>query len=170
MSRLANRPDVRRLQGARAGMVSRALADAFDLVAVVLIALLILLVVSAVRGLFSRGFEFVSIAQPGRGILAAVLVVAYLGYGWGLEGRTLGKTVMGLRVVGDDGADLSPARGLLRAVLYLVVPPGFLWALVSRRNASLQDLALRTSVVHDWGFAARDAPARPGAPRSPAHS
>ena len=58
----------------------------------------------------------------------------------------------------DDGSDLSPPRGLLRALLYLIFPPGFLWAAVSGRNASLQDLVLRTSVVHDWGFAAHEAP------------
>ena len=165
MSRLANRPEIRRRQGMRAGIASRLLADAVDLVAVVLIAVLILLVVSAIRGLFSRSFEFVSLPQPARSVLAAVLLVAYLGYGWGLEGRTLGKTVMGLRVVGDDGSDLTPARGLLRAVLYLLVPPGILWALVSGRNASLQDLALRTAVVHDWGFAAHPPGPAPQAPQ-----
>jgi uncharacterized RDD family membrane protein YckC len=154
VSRLANRPDIRAAQGKRAGIVSRGLAATIDLVAVVLIAELILFVVSAVRSLFTRELEFLTVPQPWRGVLAGLLLVAYLGYGWGLEGRTFGKTVMGLRVVADDGSDLSPRRGLLRAVLYVLVPPGFLWALVSRRNASAQDLVLRTSVVHDWGFAA----------------
>lgn len=154
MTRVANQPGIRRRQGTRAGIVSRLLADVVDLVAVVLIAMLVLLVVGAVRGLFSSGFDTISLGQPARGIVAGALLVAYLGYGWGLEGRTFGKTVMGLRVVGSDGSDLSPARGLLRALAYLVVPIGLLWSLVSDRNASLQDLVLRTAVVHDWGFAA----------------
>jgi len=165
MSRLSNQPEIRRRQGLRAGIVSRLLADGIDLVVVVLLALLGLVVVSAILGLFTRSIELVSPPQSGRGILAAVLLVAYLGYGWGLEGRTFGKAVMGLRVVDDDGSDISPARGLLRAALYLLVLPGILWAVVSRRNASLQDLALRTAVIHDWGFAAPPAPAEPvGAP------
>jgi uncharacterized RDD family membrane protein YckC len=154
VSRLTEHPEVRQHLGRRAGLVSRLLADAIDLVVVVLIGLVALLVASAIRGLFTRGFEFVEVPQPGRGVLAAVLLIGYLGYGWGLEGRTLGKTAMGLRVVRDDGADLSPARGMLRAVLYFLVLPGILWALVSRRNASLQDLVLGTSVVYDWGVAA----------------
>ena len=119
-----------------------------------------LLVATAIRGLFTGDVEFVSAPQPARGTLAAILLIAYLGYGWGLEGRTLGKTAMGLRVVRDDGSDLSPVRGMARAVLYFLVLPGILWALVSRRNASLQDLVLRTSVVYDWGVtAARPDPA-----------
>ena len=58
---------------------------------------------------------------------------------------------MGLRAVGRDGSDLSPWRGFWRAVLYLLFLPGILWALVSKRNASVQDLLLRTAVVYDWG-------------------
>ena len=154
MSRLTEHPEVREHLGRRAGLVSRLLADAIDLVVVVLIGFAALLVASAIRGLFTTGFEFVEVPQPARGTLAALLLIGYLGYGWGLEGRTLGKTAMGLRVVRDDGADLSPVRGMLRAVLYFLLLPGILWALVSRRNASLQDLVLRTSVVYDWGVPA----------------
>jgi uncharacterized RDD family membrane protein YckC len=150
--RPADRAEARAAQDRRAGVASRLLASAVDLVAAVLIALVALLVVSAVRGLFSRGFEVVDVPQPARGIVAGVLLVAYLGYGWGLEGRTLGKVVMGLRVVGSDGSDLGPGRGLLRALLAVLVPVGLLWALVSRRNASLHDVVLRTAVVHDWAL------------------
>ena len=59
--------------------------------------------------------------------------------------------MMGLRAVGRDGSDLSPWRGFWRAVLCLLFLPGILWALVSKRNASVQDLLLRTAVVYDWG-------------------
>jgi uncharacterized RDD family membrane protein YckC len=154
VSRLAEHPEVRARLGRRAGIVSRMIADAIDLVVVVLIGFLALLVASAIRGLFTGDVELVTAPQPARGTLAAILLVAYLGYGWGLEGRTLGKTAMGLRVVRDDGSDLSPVRGMARAVLYFLVLPGILWALVSRRNASLQDLVLGTSVVYDWGVTA----------------
>lgn len=153
MSRLVESPEVQERLGTRAGIVSRLLADAIDGVVIVLLGLLVLVGVSVVVGLFTRTVEFVSLPQGARWILAAALFIGYLGYGWGLEGRTVGKTAMGLRVVRDDGSDLSPARGLLRALLYFIVLPGILWAVVSRRNASLQDLVLGTSVVHDWGVA-----------------
>jgi uncharacterized RDD family membrane protein YckC len=153
VTRAANDPATVGLLQHRAGLVSRGLANALDLVAVVAIGFAAQLVLSAVVGLFTRGFEVLTPPQPWRGVLAALLVVVYLGYGWGLGGRTFGKTVMGLRVVGEDGEDIPTRRGMLRAVNYLVFPPGLLWAAVSRRNASLQDLLVRTAVVHDWGFA-----------------
>ncbi len=78
------------------------------------------------------------------------MLLAYLAYGWGLNGRTVGMVMMGLRAVGRDGSDLSPWRGFWRAVLYLLFLPGILWALVSKRNASVQDLLLRTAVIYDW--------------------
>jgi len=149
---------VRARQGRRAGIVSRLLADALDLLTVVLVALVVLVVAAGIRGLFSGSFEIPTPPEPAREILAGLLLLGYLAYGWGLNGRTLGKLVLGLRAVEADGGDLSPGRGLARAALCLAFAPGLLWAIVSRRNASLQDLALGTAVIHDWGFATVDAP------------
>jgi uncharacterized RDD family membrane protein YckC len=145
-------------QGSRAGIGSRLLADLVDLVALILIAVVLLVVAGGVRSLWTGSFDVRPPPSPTRGILAGLLFLAYFGYGWGLNGRTLGKILVGLRAVGVDGGDLSPWRGLTRAALYILVLPGFLWILVSRRNASIQDLVLRTAVIHDWG---------PGAPGRP---
>lgn len=153
MTRIADTADARARQGRRAGIVSRSIATAIDLLVAIGVGFALLVMISAVVGLFTRGFDLLMPSQPARGILSAALLVAYLGYGWGLGGRTVGKVVMGLRVVGEDGADIPTWHGLLRALAYLVFPAGFLWALVSHRNASLQDMVTRTAVVHDWGFA-----------------
>ena len=120
---------------------------------------MLLVVIAGVRALFTGDLEVEVSSDALRGPLAVLLVLAYLGYGWGLNGRTAGKVALGLRVVRHDGGDLSPLRGLVRAALYLVFLPGILWATVSRRNASLQDLVLGTAVVYDWGPAV--APGRP---------
>jgi uncharacterized RDD family membrane protein YckC len=152
-------PRARELQGRRAGLPSRLLALAVDVVVVVLIGVLLLVVVAGVRALFTGELEIEVSADAVRGPLATLLVLAYLGYGWGLNGRTPGKVALGLRVVAHDGSDLPMLRGVVRAVLYLIFLPGILWVAVSRKNASLQDLLLRTAVVYDWGPAV--APGRP---------
>ena len=152
MTRPANDPQVRALQGRRAGIVSRSFADLVDLFVVVIFVLFLLVMVASVRALFVGELSFELPPLAARAPLFAVLLVAYLTYGWGLNGRTFGKLVLGLRVVGNGGEDISFARGLGRAVLYVVFSIGLFWAVVSRRNASVQDLALRTAVVYDWGF------------------
>jgi uncharacterized RDD family membrane protein YckC len=88
-----------------------------------------------------------------------VLLLAYLTYGWGLDGRTVGKLAVGLQVLDEDGSDLSFRRALARAMLVMVFPIGLLWAAVGGRSESVQDLVLRTVVVHDWGR--RRTPERP---------
>jgi uncharacterized RDD family membrane protein YckC len=143
--------EVRGRQGRRAGIASRLLATAIDVVVVILIGIAVLVVGAGVRALFTGTLELDAPSDAIRGPLATLLLIAYLAYGWGLNGRTVGKVVMGLRAVRRDGRDLSPMRGLFRAVLYLIFLPGILWAVVSRKNASVQDLMLGTAVVYDWG-------------------
>jgi uncharacterized RDD family membrane protein YckC len=159
---------VRERQGRRAGIASRLLADVLDLLTVVLVAVVLVVVAAGILSVFSGNFEIPTPPEPAREILAGLLLLGYLAYGWGLNGRTLGKLVLGLRAVGADGGDLSPGRGLARAALCLAVPVGLLWVVVSRRNASLQDLVLGTAVIHDWGFAAPAGPSPPSGPASPA--
>jgi uncharacterized RDD family membrane protein YckC len=159
---------VRERQGRRAGIASRLLADVLDLLTVVLVAVVLVVVAAGILGVFSGSFEIPTPPEPAREILAGLLLLGYLAYGWGLNGRTLGKLVLGLRAVGADGGDLSPGRGLARAALCLAVPVGLLWVVVSRRNASLQDLVLGTAVIHDWGFGAPAGPSPPSGPASPA--
>jgi uncharacterized RDD family membrane protein YckC len=156
---------VRARQGRRAGIFSRFTADVLDLLAVVLIGVLLLVVAAAIRTVFGEGFEIERPPQPGADLL--ILLLAYLTYGWGLDGRSPGKVALGLRAVRSGGGHLSFGRAFVRAAFYIVFPLGFLWALVSRRNASVQDLVLGTAVIYDWGREAR-APG-PGAsePASP---
>jgi uncharacterized RDD family membrane protein YckC len=153
--------EVRGRQGARAGIVSRLLADAVDLVVVVLIWVGLLVVAAGIRALFTGELSFGVPNDAVRGPLVSLLLIAYLAYGWGLNGRTVGKVVLGLRAVGRDGTDLSPWRALARAVLYLMFLPGILWAIVSRKNASIQDLLVGTAVVYDWGHTSGEHPPPP---------
>ena len=135
----------------RAGLLSRVVAILIDTMVVVLLGLMVLLVVASVRLLWTGGFDLsFTDAVPVRAG-AVVLLLAYLTYGWGLDGRTVGNLLMGLRVLDEDGSDLSYQRAFVRAVACVVFPIGLLWAAVSRRDASVQDLIVSTVVVHDWG-------------------
>ena len=143
-------PAVRARQGLRAGIASRLAATAIDVLVVVLLWIGLLIVQAGIRALFTGELELEVRSDEIRGPLATLVLLAYLAYGWGLNGRTVGMVFMGLRAVGQDGSDLSPWRGFWRAVLYLLFLPGILWALVSKRNASVQDLLLHTAVIYDW--------------------
>jgi uncharacterized RDD family membrane protein YckC len=85
-------------------------------------------------------------------LVTAALVVAAvtLTISWAGTGRSPGGRLMGLRVVGPDGSPPPLGRSLLRAVTCVAFPIGLFWAALSRRNASVQDLVFRTSVVYDW--------------------
>jgi uncharacterized RDD family membrane protein YckC len=139
------------LQGRRAGFVSRVLADAIDLAILWALWLAALLAASVLRFLVAGPpFGLVSAPPLLGGPVSFAIGVVYLGYFWAATGRSPGKQVLGLRVVAAGERPLGTWRALLRAALCLLFPAGLLWALVSRRNASVQDLVLRTAVAYDW--------------------
>jgi uncharacterized RDD family membrane protein YckC len=141
------------LQGHRAGFVSRLVADAVDFGVVWAIGVSALLFAGVVRYLLV-GPPFRLPVLPGWFLAAAggVLTVGYLTCGWMWTGRTVGKQVAGLRVVDRSGRCLSMRRALPRAVLCVLFPAGLLWTLVSRRNASVQDVVVGSAVVYDWRY------------------
>jgi uncharacterized RDD family membrane protein YckC len=151
--RTARKEEAFALQGCRAGLVSRAVASVVDLGVLAVLVLAVLLFVAAAR--------YVMVGPPfDRPSLPAVLAgpagfmagVAYLSYFWAATGRTPGMQLLGLRVVREGGGRLAAPWAVARAALCIVFPIGLLWVLVSRRNASIQDLVVRTAVVYDWAY------------------
>lgn len=153
--------------GQPAGVVSRLLAGAVD--ALVLLGLLgigyavltgIAFMADPVRFRFPAPSRFWCLAS------AMVVLVCYLTACWAATGRTYGDHVLGLRVVDGGGRVLPVVRAFPRAVLCAVFPLGLLWAAVSRRRCSVQDLLARTAVIYDW--TPGDTTPRPaGNPNSP---
>ena len=107
-------------------------------------------------------------------IVVAIIFVIweffYFGYSWAASGRTFGMAVLGIRVVGADGAALDPWRGVVRALVFplsfLFLGLGFLGILVQREHRALHDLIAGSCVVYAWDaraarlrFLARDADA-----------
>jgi uncharacterized RDD family membrane protein YckC len=144
---------IRSLQGERAGFVSRVLATAIDIAMLVLIGFLILGFVAVIRWVTtSAGLHLVRPADPWSAVLVVALSVVYFGYFWGTTGRTVGEQFFGLRTLTMTGARISGGVAFARAVLTTLFPIGVLWVLLSRQNASVQDLICRTAVVYDWRY------------------
>ena len=145
-------PVAQSLQGQRAGIVSRFLADAIDLLVVVVALVGVYFAVSAVRFLLQpRSFSWPEVSALNLGALGWILLIAYLTIGWANTGRTFGKSVLGLRVVSSRDEGLPLWRSFVRASLCALFPIGLFWSAVSSRKESIQDLIVRTTVVYDWG-------------------
>jgi uncharacterized RDD family membrane protein YckC len=130
--------------------VSRLLADTVDFGVVVAVLALGYLGVAAARFLWrSWAFTFPTPSFLLMLVLGGIIAVLYLTATWATTGRSYGKHVLGLRVVGPFGR-LRLAGAFLRALLCVVFPVGLFWVAVSRHNRSVQDVVLRTSVVYDW--------------------
>ena len=151
MSRLIRNDRARELQGQRAGMVSRGLAFSADIGIAFLV---YTFVVAAVNLLWDLLFSNrLSVPTPPGWFSALALfwtLVIYLTLGWASTGRTIGKQLLGLRVVRADAQPLRPRQAFGRAFLCAVFYPGILWVPFDRRCRSLQDMALKTAVVYDW--------------------
>jgi len=139
------------MQGRRAGVVSRVMADAIDFGIVLATLVGVYVAVAATRFLLHpRQFTWPEPSSLNLITLGWLLLVAYLAIGWANTGRTFGKTILGLRVVGRDGDRLSLARALGRALVCAALPIGLFWCVVSAKNASIADLLARSCVVYDW--------------------
>ena len=147
----AGRPASAEFQGRRAGLVTRVLANALDLGVTLLTAGAGYAAVAGIRFLLHPASFTFPAPPPGvLLLLAGGALMLYFVVAWSVTGRTYGDQVLGLRVVGSRGDPLHWAPAVLRAVLSVLFPIGLFWALVSRENRSVQDVLLRTSVVHDW--------------------
>lgn len=86
----------------------------------------------------------------------------YVYAGLAVAGRSVGKGIVGLRVVAADGATLSGRRALVRTLaLPLSALPlglGFLGIIVHREHRALHDLVAGTAVVYDWGIRTAELP------------
>jgi uncharacterized RDD family membrane protein YckC len=140
------------LQGTRAGFVSRVAAGLLDVGTVFLLLLGFEALYAAALAVFGSGeFDFPHPGAAGNSGLLVALLIVVLTLAWSGSGRTLGDSIVGLRVVRETGDDLSWRRAFVRAVIVVLLPVIAMgWILVSKKNAGLHDLACNTAVVYDW--------------------
>jgi uncharacterized RDD family membrane protein YckC len=146
--------------GRYAGPVTRFIAFVLDGLIVTTSFTLIVAGISYLVELVSS----LEVAADGWGIwyIVGFTIWAFL-YLWlsvAIFGKTLGKTVMGVRVVGRDGSvALHGHQAFVRALTYplsfVVVGIGLLGIVFGRERRAWHDHFARTAVVYDWG--SRDA-------------
>lgn len=104
------------------------------------------------------GFLLLLLGASGIGLLLFVAFVAFWGYGGLMEGfwngQTLGKKLVGLRVVSDTGLAINAGQAMLRNILRyadLFPPffPGAVAMLFGNRFQRLGDLSAGTMVILD---------------------
>lgn len=145
-------PGARAIQGLRAGVVTRAVAGGIDY-SLVAISTVLTYVAYAVLLFFvsdPRTYEIPTWPFLYFIVIGLFYLVVYLWISFATTGRTIGAGVMGVRVVGRKGRKMRWIPALVRAAFCAVFPIGLFWCAVSRENRSVQDIVLRTSVIHDW--------------------
>ncbi|MCF6227461.1 MAG: RDD family protein [Planctomycetes bacterium] len=87
-----------------------------------IVLIMIIGIMSPIAGFFGDGFHLLE------AFIIVLFFAIFVGYYFVMEGmfagRTLGKMALGLRVVREDGEEIGPARGIIRAFMrFLIVGP-----------------------------------------------
>jgi uncharacterized RDD family membrane protein YckC len=140
----------RQFQGDRAGLVIRSIAAVIDVVFIGFVIVLAWIGLWLFLLIFNPLVDY-GLPRVGYFVLGGYFLIwAYWSWIWATNGRSLGQYLMGLRLLNRHGLRPGWKLATVRAAFCVVFPVGLLWAVVSRRNRSVQDVVLRTSVVHDW--------------------
>ena len=99
--------------------------------------------------------------------IAGITVFAFFYYWVSLmiTGRSIGKGLIGLRVVATDGSPISPGHAAIRTLVYpfsFILALGLIPIITGRQRRALHDFAGGDKVLYDWG----DRPAEMPAPLS----
>ncbi len=157
------------LLGYYAGFSSRLIAFWIDIILVTIIVLIgagliaaftVILPVPAIMETFNNlfptmggGIQYI-LGLLSLGVVGFLLYIIYNLLFWALTGQTPGKALLGLRIVGKNGQQVKPIRGMLRLVGYLLgifsLGLGFLWILLSDRRQGWHDIIAGTYVIYTW--------------------
>jgi uncharacterized RDD family membrane protein YckC len=148
------RTDRESLEGSYAGAVSRLVAYVIDV-----------FVISTSFAIGAAVFEYVaSVVLPididlndvpiVSGVALAVWSFVYFAYPLATTGRTLGKAIVGLRVVRADGSDLGGWRAAVRVLAmplsFVLCGLGLVPILVRKDRRALHDLIAGSAEVYWW--------------------
>ena len=157
------------LQGYYAGFSSRAVAIIIDFVIISVVSAVTVAALSLFFGIPSvqRFIDWLNGVLPGiinvfaaftsppfGAIFFLLFQYLYFVFFFSTTGQTVGKAVMGLRVVTVDGQRLGVKRSFIRTLCYTIsLAPlglGFLWVLGEDRRKTWHDKIARTYVLYVW--------------------
>jgi len=143
-----------KVQGRFAGSVSRFLAFLVDQFVIGLVFVVgTLLVQTAVQVVLRSSFEINDESTPVV-VAFAVWWFVYTAGSLAATGSTIGKAILGLRVVRRDGRKLDGRHAVTRTLMFplsfLLLGLGFLMGLVRRDRCELHDRIADTGVVYAW--------------------
>jgi uncharacterized RDD family membrane protein YckC len=149
------RPSGHGRRGEPAGFVTRGAAYVIDAMVIVLLLSVTSFALDSISTLLSNQTDSVDVPA---GIGTTFLTVTAMGtiyftLGWWLFGRTVGKLVLGVRVVSASGQRPGFLQSLVRAFGYLLSSfflLGFAWIGLTPRRRGWHDHLARTWVVYDW--------------------
>ena len=157
------------LQGYYAGFASRAVAILIDVAIISLISAVVIGAMSVFFDLpsvqrfinwsdslvpgFSQVFVGLTSARFA-GLFYILFMYLYFIFFFSTTGQTVGKAIMGLRVVTTDGKRMGVKRSFIRTLCYtLSLMPlglGFLWVLGEDRRRAWHDKIAHTYVLYVW--------------------
>ena len=150
------------MTGQTAGGVSR--LAAFFLDGAVLAAAFA--VTTAVVAYLTRLFfnEATDISAPGLLVFGGYSIFSFLYFWIGLSitGRSIGKGVVGLKVVARNGTPITPGRAFVRQLVYpisFILGLGLIPIVLGKNRRALHDWAGRDKVLYDWGDRPAELPA-----------
>ena len=157
------------LQGYYAGFTSRAVAFIIDIAIISLVSAVVIGAMSVFFDLPSvqRFIRWLNSVLPGSdqifigltstrfaGFFYLALFYLYFIFFFSTTGQTVGKAIMGLRVVTTDGKRMGVKRSFIRTLCYtLSLMPlglGFLWVLGEDRRRAWHDKIAHTYVLYVW--------------------
>jgi uncharacterized RDD family membrane protein YckC len=151
------------LGGGYAGFASRVLAFSIDVFALIIAVVIGWVFVKATISMFNLDSLFQSLLGTNGfgtlrivawGMMGPLIACLYWIFGWTFIGGTLGKIIMGLRVVGPGGARLGFWRSVRRVIGYFLsaifLGLGFLWLIVNKEHHDWADKLAGSSVVYAW--------------------
>ena len=110
---------------------------------------------SSLIGLFSgRELDLVDNGGPGWIVAFGTWWFLYLWITVAISGRTLGKGLLGIRVVAVDGEHLGPGKAALRAIAFpfsFIFGIGFVPMVLGRARRAMHDYIAGSREIVDWG-------------------